>query len=108
MKDEEYLDLVLDGTAMTEPVEGRFYNSDKTNEITMTCAMGAARYAFAVQTNSSEAHCFTAPPNGLYEKEIDVCYRFLEKYGLDLGSYNDNYGRENAVLKIKEMFNDSQ
>jgi hypothetical protein len=101
LSDEEYMTLLLDGQAMTAPLKGEYANSQTTSKITHTCALGAARYAYAIKNNLS-----VPSSSWLDETEADMHYRFKRKYGRNIIQDNDSYGRIETITRIKEMIND--
>jgi hypothetical protein len=94
---------MLDGAARTAPLKGEYANSSKVKETTATCALGAARYSYAMQ-NGIDNFLFRYDSE-LRKVEEEIASQYGLVYNERIVDSNDEHGREKVVSQVKEMLN---
>jgi hypothetical protein len=95
---------MLDGMARTMPYEGAYQDAIMIKDVTATCALGAARYSYALQEGFETRRV----EDSFYNAESVINEMYYEHYGVAITSDSDNHSRDFAVTRIKEIINDIQ
>jgi len=95
----EYIDLMLDGAAQTGEFRGDYANDD----LTETCAMGAARYAWFMREGlglNPNLQCV----HGKFRVHENAAWSdYVEAYGTRPNDDNDKFGRDYVIARFKEL-----
>jgi hypothetical protein len=100
----EYFEYMLDGMARTMPYKRAYQDAIMTEDVTATCALGAARYSYALQEGFETRRV----EDSFYNAESVINEMYYEHYGVRITSDSDQHGRDYAVSRLKEMINDSE
>jgi hypothetical protein len=88
----ELVDLILEGSAVLGELQGEYFNTN----MTAACAIGCA--AYAAKTT----------PGYIEDKFRPVWLRYYNHYGRSIAMDNDTFGRNQALLNLKELPLDEQ
>jgi len=99
----EYIDLMLEGAALTGEYRGWFSNEDDTK----TCALGAVRYGLAARNGMhiepTERLWLYAENEELDAAEADAITAYHDAYGKYISIDNDTHGRDHVIKRLKEL-----